>query len=303
MNRAYPALLLLAIIATSLSAQEEPSWYKNFSNFQWVNEEPAQLHPSLIHMTFPSEANQTDVGFYLALPRGYDAPKNKGKRYPVIYYLHGGRPGSEVKGKVGYNNLLPMLKSGDYPPAFVVLVNGGKLSHYEYHEYKGVSAFLELIQHIDHKYPTIADRSGRVVMGSSQGGRGTGRYIFRFPDLFATAITLAGGFQFEKIIHENDGVESEFLTIPDGKNNVFNNALVYASQKDAPEVRLMVVIGNEDDNYLGNLDWSMHLHALKIPHELVVVPGTGHGIKWSIEGTDERIYRFITNSLTHFQNP
>ena len=283
-----------------MQAREEPSWYKAMESFQWVNEAPEQMHPSLIHMTFPSKANQTDVGFYLSLPRGYDAPENRGKLYPVIYYLHGGRPGSEVKGKGGYNNLLPMLKSEDYPPAFVVLVNGGKLSHYEYHEYKGVSAFLELIQHIDKKYPTIADRSGRVVMGSSQGGRGTGRYIFKFPELLGTAITLAGGFQYEKTIHENDGVESEFLVIPDGKNNVFNNAAVYAARKDAPEVKLMVVIGDQDDNYAGNLQWAIHLRELGIHHELVVVPGTGHGIKWSIENTDTRIYNFITNSLKHF---
>ncbi|MCZ6674558.1 MAG: prolyl oligopeptidase family serine peptidase, partial [Verrucomicrobia bacterium] len=115
-----------------------------------------------------------------------------------------------------------------------------------------------------------------------------------------TAVSLAGGHQHEKRINENNGVESEFIIIPDGKNNVFNNASVYAARKDAPKVRLMVVIGNQDDNYIGNLQWCAHLKSLKIEHDLVVVPGTGHGINWSIQNTDTRIYDFITDSLKHF---
>jgi enterochelin esterase-like enzyme len=303
MNVSYQTLIILSLFpALGLPAQEEPSWWKAFETFQWINEAPEQMHPSLVHLTFYSEANDTEVGFYMRLPRGYDSPGNKKKSYPVIYYLHGGRPGSEVKGRGGFNNMLPMLKSEDYPPVFIVLVNGGKLSHYEYDEYKGVSAFLELVDYVDKTYPTITDRSGRVVMGSSQGGRGTARYIFKFPELFGTAVSLAGGHQHEKRIHENEGVESEYLTIPDAKNNVFNNALVYAARDNAPEVNLMVVIGNKDANYVGNLEWSIHLQNLNIKHELVVVPGTGHGIDWSIENTDTRIYNFITDSLNHYSN-
>ena len=292
-------VILLSLIATiGVHAQEEPSWWKGFESFKWINEAPEQMHPSLIHMTFHSEANETDVGFYMRLPRGYDAPENKGKRYPVIYYLHGGRPGSEVKSKNGFNHMLQFLKSDDYPAAFMIGVNGGKLSHYEFHEYKGVTAFMELIKHMDNTYPTIANRSGRAIMGSSQGGRGTSRYIFSHPELFGTAVALASGHQFEKIIDENDGVESKYLTIPDGENNTFNNARVYATRTNAPPVHLMVVIGNKDDNYAGNLQWSIHLKELGIIHELVVVPGTGHGINWKIENTDHRIYNFIKTGLT-----
>ena len=177
-------------------------------------------------------------------------------------------------------------------------VNGGKLSHYQYHEYKGITAFMELIEHMDKTYPTIADRSGRVIMGSSQGGRGTSRYIFSHPELFGTAVAMASGHQHEKRIDGNDGVESEFLTIPDCSNNAFNKARVYAARKDAPPINLMVVIGNKDDNYVGNLQWSIHLRELGIPHELVVVPGAGHGINWKIENTGKHINLFIKNGLT-----
>ena len=295
-----PLCAFCILFITYLNGQEEPSWFKGFEAFKWSNEAPEQMHPSLIHMTFPSEANHTDVGFYMRLPRGYDAPENRNKRYPVIYYLHGGRPGSEVKSRSGFQNMMPMLKSEEYPPLFMIGVNGGKLSHYQFNEYKGVSALMELIRFMDDNYRTIADRNGRIVMGSSQGGRGTARYIFKYPELFKTAVANAGGFQHEKRINENDGVESDYLTIPNWKNNVFNNATEYAAKKNAPKVNLMVVIGNKDDNYVGNLEYSIHLKNLGIKHELIVVPGAGHGISWGIENTDIRIYNFIANGLKHF---
>ena len=299
MNLKYPTTLLFSLIALGgLHAQEEPSWLKGMDSFQWINEAPEQMHPSVIHMTFYSKANKADVGFYMRLPRCYDAPENRDKRYPVIYFLHGGRPGSEVKSRNGFENMLPMLKSEDYPAAFMIGINGGKLSHYQYQGYQGISAFLELIEHIDKTYPTIADRSGRAIMGSSQGGRGTSRYIFSHPELFQTAVALASGHQHEKRIHENDGYESDYLTIPDAGNNAFNNASLYAAQNNAPAINLMAVIGTKDDNYIGNLQWSIHLQELGIKHELVVVPGTGHGIDWSIENTDTRIYHFIKSGLT-----
>lgn len=59
----------------------------------------------------------------------------------------------------------------------------------------------------------------------------------------------------------------------------------------------MVVIGDKDDNYVGNLQWSIHLRGLGIPHQLVVVPGAGHGVNWNIENTVTRINHFIANGL------
>jgi enterochelin esterase-like enzyme len=293
-------LLSLSLSASAAPPTEVPTWLPGMDAFQWINEAPEKMHPSVFHLTFHSKANNTDVGFYMKLPRGYDAPENKGKRYPVIYFLHGGRPGSEAKSAKGFENMLGFLNSEEYPAAFMVGVNGGKLSHYEYGKYKGESAFLELVAHLDDSYPTIANRSGRVVMGSSQGGRGTGRYAMKFADLIGTAITLSGGFQFEKTINENHGVESEYLTVEDkGRNNVFNNASLYAAKKNAPKLNLMVVIGDKDDNYIGNLQWSIHLRELGIPHQLVVVPGAGHGVNWSIENTGTRIYNFIAKGLNN----
>lgn len=59
----------------------------------------------------------------------------------------------------------------------------------------------------------------------------------------------------------------------------------------------MVVVGNEDVNYPANLEWCMHLSRLKIAHDLVVVPGAGHGIDWEIKDTDRRVFDFIAERV------
>ncbi|MEZ5361710.1 MAG: hypothetical protein R2748_05030 [Bryobacterales bacterium] len=77
-------LAVAALFAAALAAQTE---------FQWNNPLPANAPEGVEHATFYSKANKTTVGYNILLPPGYNAPENAQRRYPVIYYLHGGRPG------------------------------------------------------------------------------------------------------------------------------------------------------------------------------------------------------------------
>lgn len=67
------------------------------SPFRWVNHLPRDQYPGLRHGTFRSDANKAEVGYCIYLPPGYDGADNKDRRYPVVYWLHGGRPVSETK--------------------------------------------------------------------------------------------------------------------------------------------------------------------------------------------------------------
>ncbi len=267
-------------------------------SFQWINRDVARESPGIKHETFASVANHAEVGYYIALPEGYTETANRNKTYPVIYFLHGGRPGSEAKGLNGYANFNATRAGEAMPPHIFVTVNGGKLSHYDYDGVYGVKAFLELVQHVDQTYRTVADRQGRVLIGTSQGGRGVGRYLFRYADLFATGVSICGGHQRELIISENNGSELNGVVIPDGSNNVFDNARAYTARGDAvPAVNLMIVVGDEDENYPGNLQWCIELNRLGINHQLVVVPGTGHNVDYNIESTRERIWHFMATGI------
>ena len=297
-RRRILVFLLTLGALTGLQAQEK-DMLKMVESFQWVSPQAKGSVDGVEHRTFYSQANQADVGYYVSFPAGYADPKNVGKRYPVIYYLHGGRPGAESKGLGGYRNFRGDRAGDRMPPHIFVMVNGGKLSHYDYIDgYLGVQAFMEFVKHLDGTERTLVDRTSRVLIGSSQGGRAVGRYLFRYPELFATGVSIAGGHQRELIISENEGSELNGIVIPDASNNVFDNARTYVDRGEAaPAVSLMVVVGNEDENYPGNLVWCAQLAEWGIEHELMVVPGTGHGVSFDIENSRERVWRFMSQGL------
>ncbi|MCH2614858.1 MAG: hypothetical protein MKZ70_09245 [Opitutales bacterium] len=126
-----PLFILSIVIATSLHAGIEfeipnaGNNDKHLQDFHWKNKLPAnrKIDPKLEHLSFFSESNQAQVGFYLYTPDGYDSASNRQKRYPVVYHLHGGRPGAEYKGASHFPLLYKSIQNGVRLQIFVVLVN------------------------------------------------------------------------------------------------------------------------------------------------------------------------------------
>lgn len=160
---------------TKKAAQKKPP-----AKFSWVNP-LKQKYAGVQHAKFRSPSMKLDVGYCIYLPPGYSDASNGNRRYPVVYYLHGGRPGSEIKSV----RLAPMMdeyiRAGHAPPMIYVFVNGGPVSHYnmpDRNQAMGEDVFTrELIPHVDRTYRTIAKREGRGLEGFSQGGRGTARIM------------------------------------------------------------------------------------------------------------------------------
>ena len=161
----------------------------NAKAFAWVNVPSLELQTKRFakgcsHRTFHSPSLGQAVGYCIYLPPG--AESISGPRLPVVYYLHGGRPGNELAGVGMSIPIATAIESGCVPPAIYVFPNGGPVSHYNYkHENQygpagnGEAVFIdELIPHIDKTFRTIADRAGRGIEGFSQGGRGVCRYMF-----------------------------------------------------------------------------------------------------------------------------
>ncbi|QDU40355.1 Endo-1,4-beta-xylanase/feruloyl esterase precursor [Maioricimonas rarisocia] len=243
--------------------------------FRWINALPKNLPSTVRHETFHSESNGAEVGYAIYLPPGYESEENRNRRYPVVYALHGGRPGSEAKAVRLAVPIDRHIRSGEVPAMIYVFPNGGRLSHYDHGRFKGEQAFLELIDHVDQNYRTVADRTGRAVEGFSQGGRGTGRYMFKHADLFCSAAPMGGGHQHEKRISESDGVESASVTIEPATNNTWDLARRFA-QSDHPDLQILIVVGDEDFNHEANVDWHQHLTSLGIESRLMVLPGVKH---------------------------
>ena len=291
-----PVLLGFILIisgANNLNAQKKPPRQKKKpAPFKWVNPPgKKQQHANLQHATFLSPSMKIKVGYCIYLPSAYEKSKD---RFPVVYYLHGGRPGSELK-SVG---LVPMIhkamESGQVQPMIYVFVNGGPVSHYNLPEREhamGEDVFIkELIPHIDNTYRTRANREGRGLEGFSQGGRGTARIMFKHPDLFCSAAPGGGGYATEKRISEENGQENPNLIFAPGYNT-WDLARKYA-EKPQPKLNILIHVGTKGFNYENNLAYMEFLKSLQIPFEKLIVPDAPHSAKIIYEKKGVELMKF-----------
>lgn len=275
----------------------KPKKAKQRATFKWVNPLPQLRVAGLEHGTFASPSMGCDVGYLILLPRGYKQTK---KRYPVVYYLHGGRPGSETKSYRLADSIRKLMNDAGLPPAIYVFVNGGPVSHYDMPDdenAQGASVFVkELIPHIDSAYRTIADRTGRALEGFSQGGRGTMRLSPRYPDVFCSAAAGGGGYETERRISESGGFESPKLRFKKG-DNTWDLARDYVKQRKQPKVSWMIYVGTKGFNYGNNLEYMKFLTDIGIEFEQLVVPGVPHSASGIYAKAGEQIMRFHANNF------
>jgi S-formylglutathione hydrolase FrmB len=288
--------LLLAIamlFSCAAQAQKEAKKRKKKSApFKWVNPLPAHLAKNgVAHGTFQSPSMDIPVGYCIYLPAAY--AKYPKRRFPVVYYLHGGRPGSEIKSVTLVPSIHAQIEAGEIQPMIYVFPNGGAVSHYNMPDRDSMGEDIivrELIPHIDKSYRTIASRKGRAIEGFSQGGRGTTRIMFRYPELFCSAAPGGSGYATEKSISENDGHENDKLVFQPGAN-AYDRARLYAKKMDPP-LPILIHVGTKGFNYENNLAYMAFLDELKIPYQKVIVPDAPHSAKVIYESAGRQIMAF-----------
>ncbi len=283
------ALLVLSLQLSELSAQKPKK--KTPPPFKWVNV-PRNLPIGVEHAVFQSTSMKQPVGYCIYLPPSYQTDINR--RYPVVYYLHGGRPGNENRGIGLANYFHKYMAEAKVEEMIYVFVNGGPVSHYNVagrEDAMGEDVFVkELIPFIDNNYRTIADRKGRGLEGFSQGGRGTTRIMFRHADLFCSAAPGGAGYATEKRISEENGRESKGLVFAPG-DNTWDLARAYAKSKEPP-LSIMVHVGTEGFNYENNLEFMQFLQSLNIPFDRVIVEGAPHSAQKIYEKRGLELVRF-----------
>ncbi len=285
---AATCLLVTALFTPSVTAQgvsekkpiaksDRQSEKKKPAPFRWVNPLKQKL-PGVRHATFRSGSMNIDVGYCIYTPSEYSKPKSANMRFPVVYYLHGGRPGSEIKSVKLVTHIHRLIENGSAPPMIYVFVNGGPVSHYNMSKLShamGEDVFVkELIPHIDSTYRTVDSREGRGIEGFSQGGRGTTRIMFRYPELFGSAAPGGAGHATEKRISEENGRESDSLVFAPG-HNTYDRARGYA-KKPSPSLPILIHVGTEGFNYENNLAYMDFLDTLNIPYQRLIVKDAPH---------------------------
>lgn len=292
-------LTCLMLVAAWPAQAQKNAPTKRKPQFRWVNPPTVKL-PGLKHGTFQSPSMQKEVGYCIYLPPDYEA-SGSAQRYPVVYYLHGGRPGNESKSIRLCGHLHRHMTSGAVPPMIYVFVNGGPVSHYNLPDREhamGEDVFIkELIPHIDKTYRTIASRQGRAIEGFSQGGRGTTRIMFKHPELFCSAAPGGAGYATEKRISEENGRENANLVFARGYNT-WDLARKYAKHPQ-PKLAILIHVGTKGFNYQNNLEYMKFLESLKIPFQRLIVEDAPHSALKIYEKEGLKIMKFHAGNLQH----
>ena len=281
----------------SVHGQSDKKKKKAAATFSWVSPtsewKMKSLPKNIRHATFKSPSMGIDVGYYVYLPKGYET--NKKKKYPVVYHLHGGRPGSESKSVSLSTFIDQAMRTKKIAPTIYVFPNGGPMSWYNYPPIKngqGEDVFIkEMIPHVDATYRTFGTRAKRGIQGFSQGGRGTTRIIFKYPEMFGSTAPGGSGYEPEERIRDNEGAESERIRFAPGYD-AWSLAKVYAERKNPQSLKPLIWVGTKGFNYEYNLKFMKYLDTLKIPYEKLIVPDAPHSTKIIYEKSGIKLMQF-----------
>lgn len=294
--------LRLAIVLAGVSvSQAGPA----STSREWVT--PAVEAPRVTYHRLYSRAVGGEVSYHLYTPAAYSV--DDGRRYPVVYWLHGS--GGGLSGIRPLARLVDdAIENGRAPPFLLVFVNGLRLGMYV--DWKDGSAPIEtlitreLVPHVDANYRTVANRRGRLLDGFSMGGYGAARLGFKFPEIFgAVSIIGAGPLQqaltraprasgktAEDVMREVYGGDSAYFTAVSPRRHAEENAPTLARDS-----LIRIVIGDRDETFANNRDFHDHLRRLSIPHEWIVVEGIGHDPLAVLRSLGDRHFAFYRNAF------
>jgi S-formylglutathione hydrolase FrmB len=228
----------------------------------------------------------------VVLPQGYPT---SGKRYPVVYFLHGlpGSPSSyrgsawvaEVAARVG--------------PSIIVEPQGARDgdSDAEYLDWgtnRNWSTYLtrELPRYIDSHFRTIRSRSGRAIVGISAGGYGAAMLGLNDLDEFSVIESWSGYF------HATDPSGTKAIAAP-ASANVHNLLARLAADEQRRATFLGFYIGKADSRFLvENEQFADELTRAGIQHTFALYDGAHENALWRRQAE-----RWLRLALDHLLRP
>ncbi len=223
------------------------------ADFYKVNPVP---HGTVSRIWYDSPALGLERRMTVYTPAGYET---SGKRYPVLYLLHGMGGDEEAWISLGRTAQIldNLIAQGKAKPMIVVMPNGNasqeaapgessrgmvpptmqlpKIMEGSYEQ-----AFPEIVKFIDKNYRTIKSKSGRAIAGLSMGGFHSLHISKQYPDMF-NYIGL-----FSAAIMPNKEVSSPIYENMEGKLKV---------QFDKNPILYWIAIGKTDFLYKANEEY------------------------------------------------
>jgi enterochelin esterase-like enzyme len=155
-----------------------------------------------VSVKFYSRALRQTRAYWVYLPPGYDAGVATGKRFPVLYLLHGS-PGFPMlfvnAGHIGVE-LDTLIAHHQVRPFLIVMPNGRNGSYRSDTEWANTrhghyeSFVRDVVHAVDARWATVPDRGHRALAGDSEGAYGAINVALRNLRLFGTAEVWSGYF-------------------------------------------------------------------------------------------------------------
>src|ERR1700728_4657166 len=194
-KRFIACAITLAVASGSwLSAQVQTNVPEVVAGAKPVTVEHIKIHGATLEGNLEGDAVDRDVIVFL--PPSYQ--KDKKRRYPVVYALHGYSIGAEqwtheihvpqtiegafAQGAKEMIVVLPDSKTGYGGSMYSSSVTTGDFEKF---------IARDVVAYIDAHYRTIPDRTSRGLAGHSMGGYGATRIGMKYPDVFDTLYIMS----------------------------------------------------------------------------------------------------------------
>jgi enterochelin esterase-like enzyme len=230
---------------------------------------------TLLERSFHSKALRGQVGFEIYLPPGY---AHSGKRYPVVYFLHGLPASSRAfRGASAFAKALEAAGK----PAILVGPQGARDddSDPEYIDWGTgrnweTALGTELPRYVDAHYRTIGGRRGRALVGLSAGGYGAALVALHRLSAFSVIESWSGYF------HPTNPTGTKALDLGSTAANQHASAHSFVRSLRSAFARrptfFAFYVGAQDSRFLAeNLRLHRELRTADVPHVFEVYEG-GH---------------------------
>jgi enterochelin esterase-like enzyme len=189
------ALLLAAVLGVApLWAQMQTDVPAAVAGAKPVKVEPIKIHSAAVEGNLEGNAVERDVLVFL--PPSYD--KERQRRYPVVYALHGYSIGAE---QWSHEIHVPQTIEGAFALGareMIVVLPDSKTVH-NGSMYSGsvttgdFESFIarDVVSYIDAHYRTIPERRSRGLVGHSMGGYGATRIGMKHADVFGSLYIMS----------------------------------------------------------------------------------------------------------------
>ena len=243
------------------------------ADYYRVNDVP---HGTVAKVWYNSPSLGFDRRLTVYTPAEYE--KNKDKRYPVFYLLHGMGGDENAWAELGRATQIldNLIARGEAEPMIVVMPNGNAVLQSAPGESAAgltvpttnlprtmegsyEAAFPEIVEFIDSNYRTLADKKHRAIAGLSMGGFHSMQISKEYPEMF-----------------DYVGLFSAAVNRGMGDSPVYQD--VDAKLKKQFEGRpqlYWIAIGQDDFLYDDNVEYRKKLDAAGYPYVYVESPG-GH---------------------------